>query len=151
MFLILCAYEQVLQCLSRSFVKWNGRTKYWTWQTLTKQIVAPLMTQQDFFPLSNCALPLEVQKSDRFFYRYLTCVGHKQANPPKKLSGIHVQIEKKLPYLGALKTDSHRKHETVLRPWIISTLSVAKERINDIISIWTSKNNEEKTMHLHGW
>ena len=27
-------------------VKW---TKYWTWQTLTKQIVAPLMTQQDFF------------------------------------------------------------------------------------------------------
>ena len=36
--------------------------------------------------------------------------------PPKKLSGIQVQIEKKLPYLGALKTDSHRKHETVLRP-----------------------------------
>ena len=55
--------------------------------------------------------------------------------PPRKLSGIHVQIEKKLPYLGALKTDSHRKHETVLRPLIISTLSVAKERINDIISI----------------
>ena len=36
-----------------------------------------------FFPFSNCALPLEVQKSDRCFYRYLTCVGHKQANPQK--------------------------------------------------------------------
>ena len=63
---------------------------------------------------------------------YLTCVGHKQANPPKNYREFKfksrrnclTQVHWKLTRTGNMKR---------CRPWILSTLSVAKERINDII------------------